>query len=926
MINATDLRVDDNPEPLGVDKCMPVFSWIPVSPERSRSQKAYRILVASSAAKIKKRQADIWDSGLVESGQTLYIPYAGAQLESACEYWWSVQLWDNENAPSRWTAPGRFGTGLLEPGDWKAAWIGRGPVKEPRLSFDENYANGYEAVERIHGVIPIDGSSTLLRYEFAIAKPVRRAVVFVSGLGFYHLSINGRRADGHAHSPSKTDYRKQVLYDAFDVAAILVPGPNAIGLMLGNGWYNPARKYWKWQMQWHGSKRAILQLHIAYEDGTRQIVTSDDRWKTSSGPVLEHCLYDGECRDARLEQPGWDSPGFDDSGWLRANLVEPPGGVLRFHNVEPIAFTGTIRPKAMWEPMHGVFLFDMGQNFSGVVSIRVQGPRGTRIQLRHAENIDGAGRLDPATNLKALNTDVFILKGEGVEAFEPCFTYHGFQYVEVTGWPGFPSPDEVSGRVMHTACRQSGEFRSSLDLVNRIHECTVWSQRSNTMGLPTDDNQRDERLGWMADGHLAAEQCLCNFDAVRLYRKWLNDMKAAQKPDGDVTFIVPWGGFDSPGEVKSPVWSSAYPLVAWHLFRHTGDIRVIEEHYEGIRAFVDYLTSLADKNILPPDGYGDHLSIAEGHRQSDPPMAAAAYYYVDTLLVVRMAAILEKHSESEKYRKVAADIRESFNRRFYDPARGEYGRGLQTEMILPLWAGLEPENTRRALFNILVKNILHENKGHLFVGILGAKHALDVFMAENRPDVAWAIIDREDYPGWGTMVRNRTSLSETWRQTGTNNHVMWGHVDAWFYRELGGIHSDPDETGFKHIIFQPFIPSGVKWVHAALSTLRGRVACGWNRQGTTISIAISVPANTTAELRLPAESLADGCITEKVAGRLVWDESFIPGAEGVQSAIETGSRVVLRIGSGAYQFECDWSGWPASSAQANHPQGTSPKK
>jgi hypothetical protein len=346
---------------------------------------------------------------------------------------------------------------------------------------------------------------------------------------------------------------------------------------------------------------------------------------------------------------------------------------------------------------------------------------------------------------------------------------------------------------------------------------------------------------------------------------------------------------------------------------------VIEAHFDGIRAFVDYLSSEAKDNILPPDGYGDHLSIADGHRQSDPPMAATVYWYADVLLVSRMAHLLGKNLVAEHYRRLAEEIREAFNRRFFDGTLFEYGRGLQTEMILPLWAGLEPANGRGAIFNRLVANVLRAKHGHLWVGILGAKHALDVFMAEQRPDIAWTIIDREDFPGWGNMVRNRTTLSETWHQTGTNNHVMWGHVDTWFYRELGGIRCDPNNPGFKHIVFQPFVPSGMDWVHAALQTPRGRVACTWTRQGKMLCLNITVPANATAELRLPVESLADGCVVERGVGRLVWNSGLLPGTEGVQAALETEGRVVLQVGSGTYQFECAWSGW--SSATGKLPSG-----
>jgi alpha-L-rhamnosidase len=902
MIVPVDLRVDGDPNPLGLDHGKPEFSWIPESAQRNQSQSAYRILVASSAQNLAKDVGDLWDSGKVESGKTLSIAYGGAPLRTASEYWWKVRLWDQDQAPSGWSGPTSFGIGPIDKDGWRASWIGRGPKTEPRLAFEG--INGAGDAEKVHGPIPVEMESALLRREFVLPKPVKRAVVFVCGLGFYYLHLNGLRVGKNVLTPSKTDYREQVLYDAYDVTGLLRDGANAVGLMLGNGWYNPDKKWWDWHMQWHGSKRAIMQLHVQHADGTETRVVTDGSWKTALGPVQAHCLYDGELYDARLDQPGWDTTDFDDSAWTQANEVEAPGGVLRFHAIEPVQVTETIRPKTLCESAPGVWLFDMDQNFSGFARLRVRGERGTTIRLRHAENLNPDCTLGTATNNRALNTDTYILKGEGEEVYEPHFVYHGFRYVEVSGWPGPMTLDSIEGRVIHTSSRQTGELRTSNALINHIHRCTVWSQRSNMMGLPTDDNQRDERLGWMADGHLAAEQFMCNFEPVRFYRKWLRDMKCGQDPKtGNVPYIVPRPYFGD--ENGTPAWSSAYPLVAWYLYEYSGDKGILEEHLKPVCRYVDYLSTRAKQFILPPDRYGDHLSIADGWSRPGPELASTFYYFYDALLASRMAGELGRTAEESQYATLAGDIRKAFNETFFNKGRHCYGSNTHCEQILPLWMEMEPEDEHDIVLANLLRSVMEDNHGHLRVGILGMKYALDLLMAENRNDVAWALATQEDYPSFGYMTQGYTTLSETWNRTGTNNHVMWGHIDTWFYRGLAGIRSAPGYPGFERIFIRPHIPADLRWVRAAIHTLRGRVAVGWQRRDDWLHLDVTIPANTTAEVRLPTANVRGNCVFEG-DNRMVWSDGFCQGTEGVLDGDGNDSWISFKVASGNYRFWCEW--------------------
>lgn len=894
-----ELRVDGMPAPLGLDHGSPSFSWIPVEAGRDSAQQAYRIVVAESAKELARDGEEIWDSGRVESPATFGIRYEGKPLGSARSYWWKVCLWNREGACGPWSAPARFGTGMLSPSDWKAHWIGRGPFKEPHLDFDT--IKTPDDAEEQHGFIPVETESALLRKEFALDKPVRSATVYVCGLGFYYLHLNGQRIGEDVHTPSKTDYRQQVLYDAYDVTDKLSQGKNAIGLVLGNGWYNPGKTWWDWHMQWHGSKRAFVQMHILFADGTETRVVSDTSWKTALGPIREHCLYDGELYDARHECCGWDTAVFDDAGWTAANAVEAPGGDLRYHDIEPVRVTETIRPKTQWEVVPGTYIFDMGQNFSGVVRLRVSGPRGAEVTIRHAENIFPDGSLNMATNNRAKNLDRYILKGDGVEIFKPAFVYHGFRYVQVCGYPGAPTLDDVLGIVLHTASPQTGEFHCANELINHIHRCTVWSQRSNMMGLPTDDNQRDERLGWMADAHLAAEQCMHNFEPWRFYRKWLRDIKYAQHPQtGSIPYIVPRPCFTPVG--TTPAWSSAYPLVVWYLYTFTGCRTILEEHFAPICRYVDFLTTCATGHILPKDRYGDHLSIADGRYRGDPLLSSTWYYHYDAMLASRMAGVLGKSVEEKRYADLAEAIRDAFNVAFFNSDKHVYGSGTHCEQIMPLWTEMQSGTERNNLVDRLIYSIMEMNHAHLRVGILGAKYAWDLLMYENRNDVIWACAMKEDYPSLGYMTKGYTTLSETWNRTGTNNHVMWGHIDTWFYQGLCGIR--PVTAGYGEIAIQPYIPSDLAWARGAIHTLRGRIAAGWRRKGNGLVLDVTIPANTVAHVRLPAGQLHDQCIME--GGKTVWCDGFVPGVRGVRSGTRQGSWVALTIGSGSYSFSFEW--------------------
>lgn len=887
------LRINDAVCPIGVDDAAPAFSWrLARSDERDQGQSAYRVLVATGAELLDGAGADLWDSGKVASTRSAYVPYEGPALRSVGAYWWKVRLWDRDGRPTPWSEPAGFGTGLLDADDWRAEWIGRGPCREPHLPherFNSEFEKYLDEVE-------VDGRCTLLRTEFAPAKPVRAARVFASGLGFYELYVNGRRIGDHVNGPARTEYRHRVLYDAFDITGVLQDGTNAIGMMLGNGWFNPAKKYWGWRMQWYGSPRAILQCHIEYTDGTSEIIRTDGSWRCATGPVTANCIYDGETYDARLEQPGWDSFGFDDSAWSPASVVDAPGGVMQYHAIDPIKVTESFPPVAVNEVSPGVFVFDMGQNFAGWLRLRVTGPAGTAVRMHFAENIHSDGTLDPGTNKLADQTDTYILKGEGQEVWEPRFTYHGFRYVEVTGYPGAPGLKAIEGRVIRSSCPRVGEFECDNELVNHVHRCTLWSQKSNMMGLPTDDCQRPERMGWTGDAHLAFDQQVCNFDLAAFYRKWLWDLSDSQFANGDIPIIAP----RAIDESESFCWASAWVLIPWYCYRTYGDIRFLGDHFEGMKRFVEFLRVTADGLILPADRYSDHCSVHPGWEHGKPLLTGTWYFYYDTLTLAKAAEALGRDEDHRHYSELAEQILTAFNKRFLDIQTGQYDDGSQCSQAMPLYLGMAPAKHRQAVLASLLADITEKRDGCLSTGILGTRYLLECLEGEARADVAWQLAVNEKDPSWGYMTAGRTTLSEAWgADRGTNNHVMFGAVDAWFYQTLGGIRLDLSQREPDSLVIAPYFDSPLKQWRAVRTIPTGRVISAGRKRDDSIEWEVEIPANSLARLRLSVAGKPPSGVVE--GGRNL-SEVAIPGVRGIETHDD---RLDLVVGSGRYAFVLD---------------------
>ena len=676
-------------------------------------------------------------------------------------------------------------------------------------------------------------------------------------------------------------------------------------------------------MQWYGSPRAVVQLEIEYADGSRQQVLSDASWQGAWSPITFNCVYDGEHYDARLEQPGWDAPGFDAGTWQKVNMVTAPGGRLVPVTHEQGRVVETISPVAISEPQPGVFVFDMGRNISGWVRLKVNGgAAGETVTLRFGEAQYENGALNAWSNSAARQEDRYTLKGGGEEVFEPRFTFHGFQFVEVTGYPGKPGPDAVTGCFIRTAVPQTGAFECGHELINRIHRCTLQSQLCNVqMGVPTDDTQRPERLGWGADAWGAAREALYNLWMPRVYQKWVQDFCDQQDESGMVGMIAPQAGAE-----EDLVWSAAFVLIPWWQYLHYADRLILEENYPALKRYMGFLRRTgvndvstatseevlgkllwrcgkgnrfpdeADRGHLQVSQWGDHLCTAEGFasRSNLPLSIATAFYYLDVSVMSKIAAVLGHVEDADSCRALADEIRTAYNERFFDPAVGYYDSGVQSAQAWPLVFGLTPEEHHQRVDGYFTRSI-GQTQRRLTTGYVGTRYAIEALSMNGHDDVVWQLATATGYPSWGYMLRlNRTTSCERWDgERGSLNHAPLGAaIDEWFYWGLAGIRPDASAPGFEKIVFKPYLPKDLPWARASLQTPCGTIASEWKHDDGTAALTVTVPANCTAAVHVPAKDPAE--ITEsRVPATEAEGVTLLPSADGVCR---------FTIGSGTYQF------------------------
>jgi len=888
-----DLKCEYLINPIGIDRKIPRFSWILTHDERNQYQSAYRIIVSSDEISSMNEKGDMWDSGRIKSDKQINVNYNGKPLESDRSYFWRIKWWDKNDTESDFSKIQKFTTGLFEDSDWKAEWISRKEFIDRKTRRQFQYKSGRRTlVGRLREV-----HAVYLRKEFTIIKEVKSAIVYVCGLGYYEFRLNGKKVGNRILEPAQTDYKKIALYSTYVITEYL-QSKNAIGVILGNGRCIELFGY--------DFPKLILQINIKYFDGSSEIICTDNSWKVSNGPILENGIYHGEIYDARLEMPRWDEHDFDDLNWGTA--VEVNGHNLESQMMQPIQITKILKPKELISPKPGIYMYDFGQNFTGFVRLKVCGPQGTQVKLRFSEIVFEDGTLNTATNGQAPVTDIYILKGDGEEIFEPHFTYHGFRYVELTGFPGVPSLENLDGLFFHSNVPIVGDFFCSNELINQIHTSIIWGQLSNLMSIPTDCPQRDERHGWMGDAQVTIEEAIFNFDMARFFTKYLRDIKVCQRANGSISDVVPpyWKLYPA-----DPGWGTAYITITWYLYWYYNDIQLIEEHYDSLKKYVNFLSSIAKENLVLMGKYGDWCpprSIVS--RKTPVELTSSWYYYHDTLYISKIAKILGKHDDHDFYKTKAEEIKIAFNNRFlkgvYDVVKLSPPDQTisQTSNILPLYLDLVPERKRRYVLKSLVKAIHDEYDYHIDTGIIGTRYIFDTLTENGFPDVVYKMINQKSFPGYGYMIQEgATTLWERWEKLegggmNSHNHIMLGSVDTWFFKTLGGIHSL--EPGFKTIKIKPYIPSDMSYVRAKLNTLKGLIYTAWEKTAKFFKITIVIPVGCTSEVWVP---LVNDHVLIKEGETILWREGNpLDTEKSIEYSGKKDRFVIFKIGSGHYEF------------------------
>ena len=746
-----------------------------------------------------------------------------------------------------------------------------------------------------------------LRREFQIDKKVARATAYVCGLGLFELRLNGAKVGDHVLEPGLTDYDKRCYYVTFDVTDRLRSGGNALGVVLGNGRFWAMRQNVPTRTRSFGTPRLLLQLAIDYTDGSRSLVCSNESWRsTDQGPIQANNEYDGEDYDARLEAAGWDKPGFRAETWSPPQVVDAPAGVLAAQMAEPIRVTETLKPRSVKSPRPGVYVYDMGQNMVGWCRLKVRGAAGTTVQLRHAETLNADGTLYTANLRSAKATDHYTLKGTGTEFYEPRFTYHGFRYVEITGFPGTPDLSVIEGRVVHDDLPRAGGFACSNELLNQIASNIRWGIRGNYRSIITDCPQRDERQAWLGD---RAAECLGEtslFNIAPIYGKWLEDIADGQHPDGRLSDVTPayWPFYNN-----NITWPSLAVIVPGMLYDEYGDLRALQRNYPMMKKWMHLMGGTVKDGITGADNYGDWCAPPETQqlihtkdpaRKTDGSVLATSYHCHNLRLMARYATILGQTEDDRAFAQEADKIQAAFNRRFYKNAQAQYDNGSQTSSILPLVFDMVPADQRARVFGQLVDKITHKTPGMIGTGLIGGQWLMRTLSDNGRPDLAYAIATRTEYPSWGYMVKQgATTIWELWNGNtadpamNSGNHVMLvGDLYIWMNRYLAGIRSDPARPGYKHIVIRPVIPGDLKFVRAWRDSPYGRIVSNWQRDGGKLTMEIAIPANTTATVFVPARDAA--AVTE----------SGLPAAQAkcVKFLRMESGAAVYEVGSGCYRF------------------------
>jgi len=878
---------------------IPDFSWILTSTKRGEEQTAYQIIVASDQRSLRKTESDIWNSGKIISPENAWIKYSGPELHPGTRYYWRIRVWDKSGKSSEWSQTGTFITGLFSRNDWsEAKWIGYEEIEDSLLLVPGVHGNGDNlgniALKRT--VIP------LFRKDIKIEKKIKQAFAFISGLGQYELYINGNKIGDSFLSPGWTDYRKTCLYNTYDVTSYLTKGSNTIGAIAGNGFYNVNRERYRKLVIAFGAPKMILKMEVLYTDGSKDIIISDNTWKTAPSAITFSSIYGGEDYDARLEEDGWNEPGFNDVSWRPVILSREPSGKLRPESDHPLKVMEVIKPVTVNLRHDSSYVFDFGQNASGIIRIKVKGERGKQIRFFPGELL-GEDSLVTQQATGGPYIFSYTLKGENEEIWMPRFTYYGFRYLQAEGAVpasfsknGKPLIEEIEMLHTRNSSPRDGSFQCSNILFNQINELIKWAIKSNLASVVTDCPHR-EKLGWLEQTHLMGNSIRYIYDIHNLYNKVIDDMMEAQLDNGLVPDIAPEYVPFVAGFRDSPEWGSACVILPWYMYEWYGDVEIVKRAYPMMKRYVVYLSSMTDKNILS-HGLGDWYDLGPkfpGEAQLTPKkVTATSIYFYDIKLLAKMAEMTGNKEDADYYKKLAEEVRLSFNREFLNPVTMVYSTGSQTAYSMPLYFGMADDSVRNKVVANLVKSIYTNNKA-LTAGDIGYRYLLRVLEEEGQSLLIFDMNSRSDVPGYGFQLsKGATALTESWAALKyvSNNHLMLGHIMEWFYSGLGGIRQDPQSVGYKKIIIAPEIVGDITWTNAELNTIHGKIKSSWIIDNDTLTMKVTIPVGCNAIVEIPHSDPA----------RITESYLQLTDSNDIINFNRKGDKTICEISSGDYIF------------------------
>ncbi|OHX64806.1 glycoside hydrolase family 78 protein [Flammeovirga pacifica] len=858
-IEVSSLLTEYRSNPVGIDVQQPRLTWKLISKDYQVKQTAYEIRVGSSIANLKNNKDLYWSTGKVVSDQSVNIIYDGKELVSSERVYWQVRVWDNQNKSSHWSTPSYFEMGLMEVSKWEANWITKSEEKSTASLPSQYYRN-----------------------DFKVKKEIKSARVYVSSLGLYQLYLNGEKVGDQLFTPGFTSYNNRIQYQVYDITNQLKSN-NAIGAIVGDGWY-------RGNLGWEGDKGIygdqlglIAQIEINYKDGTKEVLGTDKNWKTSYGPITKSDIYNGEKYDARKEEEGWNTFGFNDQKWASVAVLDHSKNILVASNSLPVKAIQEIKPIKKFTTPKGEKVYDLGQNIVGWARIKVNGEKGTSVTLKFAEALDKEGNFFTKNLRSAEATDIYILKGEGEEVFEPHFTFHGFRYISIEGQIEELSTEEVTGVVIHSEMQSTGSFSCSDSLINQLQSNIRWSQKDNFLDIPTDCPQRDERVGWTGDTQVFSMTGAYNFNVAPFYTKWLKDLALDQQPDGEVPNIIPDMWNNKLG--GSTAWGDAAVIVPWTVYKVYGDKRILEEQYNSMEKWVLYMKKRAGDDYLWNETrkhhWGDWLAFQSNNPSyagavTEKDLIATAYYHYSTSILSKVAGILGHKEAQKNYQQLAEKVKEAFINEYITP-NGRLVSHTQTAYALAISFDLVPEHLKQAV----AKNLANDVKKfkHLTTGFVGTPILCSSLSKINRDDLAFMLLNRKEYPSWlYPVTQGATTIWERWdtqKPDGTIidgmnsfNHYAYGAIGEWLYSHVGGVQLDEENPGYKRIVFSPHPGGGLTSSRTAFESLYGEIVSDWSIVDKTMTYHITIPPNTTGKVILP-ESEGKEIIVKNNKGKVI---------------------------------------------------------